>query len=148
MNEDINIENLMKLAATGEPDTDPYYKDTFNKILSGKKFVWNWSAFFFGPLWLIYRKAYGISLLISVGGRFFGFLSIFSTIFFMLLLGFVGNRFYLWSLKRKIRRGFHRANLNNTDSWSIIFPPCILFVVFNDRRKVRMALKNDLGATQ
>ncbi len=59
MNEDIKIENLMKLAATGKPKRDAYYEDTFRKMLSGQKYVWNWSASLLGYYWFLYRKVYG-----------------------------------------------------------------------------------------
>jgi len=47
-----------------------YYNEKFNQIIkTGNKKTWNWAAFFFNILWLLYRKMYiqcGIMLLISL----------------------------------------------------------------------------------
>ncbi|GHT92779.1 hypothetical protein FACS1894122_07040 [Alphaproteobacteria bacterium] len=40
-----------------------YYMEEFHKIDEGKLTSWNWSAFFFGPAWFMYRKMYLASFL-------------------------------------------------------------------------------------
>ena len=205
----------MKLAATGKPKRDAYYEDTFRKMLSGQKYVWNWSASLLGYYWFLYRKVYGsyflvflaLSILTSILFRInvpfivliveslkvdvqtaeliMGISYLVLLVSFVIFQGLMGNRFYLWSLKCKMRRRHHKATLENRDDISVFLAmtgvicyraffeltnlsissisyqqailclvcvafvlPRILFVIFNDRRKVKMALKNDLGATQ
>lgn len=42
-----------------------YYKFAFERIIikEGKFRIFNWAAFFLGPLWLVYRRMYGIAFL-------------------------------------------------------------------------------------
>jgi hypothetical protein len=80
-----------------------YYIPAFQKMdSSGSAISWNWSAFFFGVLWMLYRKMYlyalviwGVTFLLGVltGGAGFG-LSILEAIG----IGLFGN----WLYKRKV----------------------------------------------
>ena len=40
-----------------------YYLDRFRRIAQGKSGGWNWAAFILGPIWLFYRKQYGLGVL-------------------------------------------------------------------------------------
>ena len=44
----------------------PYYMDRFRRIAQGKSGGWNWAAFILGPVWLFYRKQYGLGVLFTV----------------------------------------------------------------------------------
>lgn len=42
-----------------------YYLPRFRRMArSGKSLSWNWAAFIFGPLWLLYRKMYGLGAIV------------------------------------------------------------------------------------
>ena len=44
-----------------------YYLPRFRRISrNGSNTSWNWAAFFLGPLWLLYRKMYGLGILVMV----------------------------------------------------------------------------------
>ncbi|WP_420886596.1 DUF2628 domain-containing protein [Candidatus Finniella inopinata] len=89
-------------------------------MLSGQKHVWNWAAAWGGPFWLLYRKAYGLGLLLLttlvICGLLLNFFfatmpgSSLSTATFGTFLS-IGNNLYLLSLKRKISLGYHRLSL-------------------------------------
>ena len=75
-------------------------------------FAWNWAAFFFGPLWAIYRKNYigalimwGLSALLSIGG-------IVGTVFASFLIGIFSDSLYFYFL----RKSFYTKN-NLHPSW-------------------------------
>lgn len=40
-----------------------YYLDRFRRIAQGKSGGWNWAAFILGPVWLFYRKQFGLGVL-------------------------------------------------------------------------------------
>ena len=40
-----------------------YYLDRFRRITQGNSGGWNWAAFILGPVWLFYRKQYGLGVL-------------------------------------------------------------------------------------
>ena len=157
------IDNLMKLASINEVCRDSEYRNKFLKILDGKRFVWNWAAFFVTilPIWAIYRKIYWLaflskiplcicflcwcllSLCIPVGTAFGVALTVF--VVGMSLLGFGGNYLYYQHLRGKIKRGYHLApNIKNVDIIScwLLVPPFaglalarVLIVYVIDRRK-------------
>ena len=169
--DDVNLQNLMILAETGNPKRDSYYEETFRKILSGKKYVWNWCAALFGPVWFVYRKDY-FSYFAIIGFNFAviswlalqnkteGQLLIVVMILYVSMFffsGFVGNNIYLWLLKRKINRKYHRTfhpdihfNVDYMSAFLVILSPFfgaapsvvrILFVVLRDGVEVRMDSK-------
>ena len=43
-----------------------YYLPRFRRIRDTNSGGWNWAAFLFGPLWLVYRKQYALGVLIFV----------------------------------------------------------------------------------
>ena len=99
-----------------------YYLEEFSKIREGKK-SWNWSAFFFCHVWLMYRKMYAFSfasfcvffslvtllfapviLYVPCRKIFFDFrtyLFLFFAICFAIFHGFFGNRLYYFHLQKK-----------------------------------------------
>ena len=44
----------------------PYYVDRFRRIAQGRSGGWSWSAFLLGPIWLFYRKQYGLGIIFMV----------------------------------------------------------------------------------
>jgi hypothetical protein len=70
----INDESVADVAATVRTNV-PRFIDKFKKMESqNSKFGWNWSAFFFGPFYLLFRKIYkqGILFLCAQFAAFFG----------------------------------------------------------------------------
>ncbi len=65
-------EKKMLLAYTGL-DSYEYYQKVFEKLESGKKWSWNWSAFFFGFSFMVLRNN-------SLGGILFLLLGLFNAI--------------------------------------------------------------------
>lgn len=44
-----------------------YYLPRFRRMArNGSSASWNWAAFFFGPLWLLYRKMYGLGAIVMI----------------------------------------------------------------------------------
>ena len=44
-----------------------YYLPRFRRMArGGSSASWNWAAFFFGPLWLLYRKMYGLGAIVMI----------------------------------------------------------------------------------
>ncbi len=44
-----------------------YYLPRFRRMArGGSNASWNWAAFFFGPLWLLYRKMYGLGAIVMI----------------------------------------------------------------------------------
>ncbi|MGL6009421.1 MAG: DUF2628 domain-containing protein [Culicoidibacterales bacterium] len=62
-----------------------YYVPKF--CLRGGKVSWNWSAFFLGPLWLIYRKMYALAAL-------WVFILLMTSVFGAFVLALMANRLY------------------------------------------------------
>ena len=99
-----------------------YYLTEFSKIREGKR-SWNWSAFFFCHIWLMYRKMYTFSfasfcvffsliillfapviLYVPCREIFFDFrtyLFLFFAICFAIFHGLFGNRLYYFHLQKK-----------------------------------------------
>lgn len=148
MNNKHNIDNFMKLATNHNSDsdlTDQYYRAKYEEIASGKKITLNWSAFFCGVYWLLYRKMYlygilwGIfQLAYSICISYFlnilantissGALKIFLKITIgilsfapSILLGFIGNWLYVQQIHKKIDKGYHLNNAKNIDKLTWIF---------------------------
>ena len=108
-------------------DTE-YYIKAFRSLEEEKRHTWNWSAFFFGSLWMLYRKMYictaawiSIKILIFSTVRivflekhqsiddfavyfFIGFYHIITSCLFAKF----GNFFYLKTVAYKIGKGYHR----------------------------------------
>lgn len=64
-NERIGGSNAADVAAIVGHNTG-YYMDRFRRIQHGGGGGWNWSAFLLGPIWLFYRKQYGMGALYLV----------------------------------------------------------------------------------
>ena len=99
-----------------------YYLTEFEKIQK-KQLSWNWSAFLFGPIWLVYRKmflqglassiimslifcCFYIPLIMSTNCKdiltsSLFYITIFTFLFFMTLHGILGNRLYYQHIKKQ-----------------------------------------------
>ncbi len=151
MSRELNIGNLTKLSSIEKTKADKYYMETFERMVDGRRFIWNWNAALFGPMWLVYRKAYGGAFVMTAMGSilagsitflilylaflfandnkkaFFLFTiaaSVITGLSIIVVQGYIGNFLYFRSLKRRISHQYHRANLKNIDRLSIF-----LFVV-------------------
>lgn len=84
-----------------------YYLFSFDQIeKTGNWLSWNWSAFFFGPAWLLYRKMYleGVvvlllELLVSITHLW---------LIFHIALGCFGNYLYIKSIQKRAFLGSKR----------------------------------------
>jgi hypothetical protein len=98
-----------------------YYVSNWKAIeQTGGKISWNWSAFFFGPTWVGYRKMYlpmWISIAILAGGTSIEFavglpdlVSWVVTVWVWVFFGLFGNLLYLKHAKRKLAEIRIRTN--------------------------------------
>lgn len=63
MVDDIKAADLSAVVGTNTN----YYLPRFRKMAKNNSSAsWNWAAFFFGPLWLLYRKMYGLGIVIMI----------------------------------------------------------------------------------
>lgn len=97
------------------PNMD-YYNIKFNQIKStGKKITWNWPAFLFNMYWMLYRKMYAKSIIISLISSILflalpdGLNSI-ASIAITIGIGLYGNYMYLNHMEKKI------TDINHYDS--------------------------------
>lgn len=95
-------------------DTE-YYMKRSKKILNGKLFVFNFYAFFFGSLWLLYRKMYVeavVFLLITIALDVFNYFVFDSDkitqwiikITWSIILGCYANIYYIKKTQRMVER--------------------------------------------
>ena len=72
----------------------------------GFAFTWSWSAFFFGFIWMLYRKMYLWALLAFI-------ISLTSITFPLLMIGWglIGNYIYFWHVRKKILE--HRTPISS-----------------------------------
>jgi hypothetical protein len=81
-----------------------YYLSKWNRHKGKEWFVsWNWAGFFFGCLWLLYRKMYVLFFAIYFSIVFFSYFLPISGIGMAMLTGMYGNAFYRRHTTRKIR---------------------------------------------
>lgn len=92
-----------------------YYMNVYDKHPHGGFFAkWNWAAFFFGPLWMVYRRMYlytfilimlgGVGLKVNFLSLNLDFLGGYRWLPEGLILGFLGNALYMNFVKNKILR--------------------------------------------
>lgn len=157
-----NIDNFMKLitnrkgTAEHESESDRYYRGVYERIASGEKRCWNWSAALLGPVWLLYRKMFKyyflylgtlffcaiamVASLLSLAAVFktSEILLVFFTVatmamLFILIPGFFGNWFYVRHIHQKIDKGYHLCALGNTSSFlawmSFLIPYVNIFFI-------------------
>ena len=95
-----------------------YYIEQFKKI-ERNELSWNWAAFCYPPLWLIYRKVYsgllksmiiGAMLLVAsfvvepfVGLKAFGI----AVFLWFSICGLFGNKWYYSTVKYRLTHGYH-----------------------------------------
>ena len=86
----------------------PYYRNKFDTIRQlAQKTSWNWAAFFFGPIWTLYRKMYAVTIgivciqilmtLLGVAGGLLGLL-------LMLAMGMFGNYLYMCTIQSRVTK--------------------------------------------
>ncbi|MBR1734311.1 MAG: DUF2628 domain-containing protein [Alphaproteobacteria bacterium] len=96
---------------------EKYYLDAFERLDAVGKNTWNWSAFFFGPCWLAYRKMHAYSFLAFLF-TYLSFWTAFIPFFFWIpfggfplilhiLLGIFGNALYYRIVKKRVTQGYH-----------------------------------------
>lgn len=92
-----------KRAAYIQKNTD-YYMKKFNTLeVTGGKVSWNWAAFFFSSVWMLYRKMYKpfivvfvLELLVEM------FLTSTATLLLSILVGLFGNYIYMKHIDERI----------------------------------------------
>lgn len=100
-----------------------FYLKTFKEYETFSRFAsWNWGAFFFGSIWLIYRKSYlyGFLILLLVGIAPLGFktnsLNMISydldQFIGAVLLGIFGNAIYRHDLRKRLKNNSSRKGTN------------------------------------
>mgnify|MGYP001068156792 CR=1 FL=1 len=116
---------------------EEYYIKSFQQMDEGKKFFWNWAAFFLGPIWCAYRKMYSTAIAFILLPIFFTTIGVFgvggssiSQVYYrvytilMFVLAGSANRTYYDILKKKIQKGYHLI-----DGFSPITPVFLIFGV-------------------
>ena len=104
----------------GAPVTDPdaadyikkkpdYYIAKFNEIKNLRKIcAWNWPAFFFSGLWMIYRKMYiagAVTLLLTFAASCTGIFGCVISLAIAVASGLLGTYIYMFHIERVILRG-------------------------------------------
>lgn len=83
-----------------------YYIEKFNKINSStNKMTWNWSAFWWGNLWVLYRKMYKEAIILILVASFASKIPVVGDLmptFLTVLLAIYGNAMYLEHVKRNL----------------------------------------------
>ena len=122
LDNDISDEEF--IAFVGEKKSS-YYIDYFNRYKTNTNFIsWNWSSFFFGAYWLLYRKLFLIFflvILITVSSiTLLGPFANLTTIILSLVFGMFGNNIYIRFVEHKILslRNFS-SNINKNISSSL-----------------------------
>ena len=139
MNREQEYKLRMLLSKT---DPDQYYPSVFEKIKSGKKNVWNWSAFLFPVFWLCYRNMFAESFLLAFLGSFAAVLfttyelsgSVFCLVLTVLILifagaslGLYGNYLYYNEIRRKHFKRYHLYR--NYKATALVLT--VLFILMN-----------------
>jgi hypothetical protein len=127
-----------------------YYEKVFDRLEKTRKHTWNWAAFFWGFSWMGYRKIYlpcvafsfiyaifaygalvGASILfVKTMSISWGLLALFLILFLgkRIGLGYFGNALYYWSVKKRIRKGYHLLEKHRPTSIMSIISPLIMWI--------------------
>lgn len=99
---DIPIDaDVLQLIKTKTEYYVPQFQTIKNKKNKKNKRVWNWSAFLFGPFWMIYRKMYLYGFIhLAILSAALIFLSTYSITGYY-LLGPIGNSIYMLTLEKR-----------------------------------------------
>ena len=110
-----------------------YYIKQFDKI-DRKELSWNWAAFFFGPLWLMYRKSYVgllnyavfsmVLLIVDVVQPFVAKNVVYGTavmLLWPLVCGLCGNRWHYSTVKYRLAHGYHLCKSYQPTSSSLVW---------------------------
>ena len=127
-----------------------YYKKAFYLLKKEKRYTWNWSAFFFGSLWMLYRRMYLYGFLGSL--MCFLYLTLANSCiklvletenflytygFFLLLhfilsilYGYFANSLYYRVVNNRIKKGYHLLNEYSPTSVSMVLPGVLISSLF------------------
>ncbi|MBR1733956.1 MAG: DUF2628 domain-containing protein [Alphaproteobacteria bacterium] len=131
-----------------------YYIKAFKKLEQKETHTWNWSAFFFSSLWMVYRKMYFYSIIGSVlscilffflliigslcfgngnlettsSNMIFGVICLLSWGILGSVYGYYGNYWYRNLIEIRILRGYHKVVKFRPTSW--IAPFCSPLIIF------------------
>lgn len=124
-----NIETIQAETYSDQEDAyskkESYYLHAFNKIENGG-FHWNWSAFFFPGLWMLYRKMYLESILVTVLSSILHVFELGTGLICSLqlilhvLMGCFANTLYHRVVKDRIQDGYHMMEQFKPTSVSIL----------------------------
>lgn len=93
--------DVLQLIKTKTEYYVPQFQTIKNKKNKKNKRVWNWSAFLFGPFWMIYRKMYLYGFIhLAILSAALIFLSTYSITGYY-LLGPIGNSIYMLTLEKR-----------------------------------------------
>lgn len=92
----------------------PYYKEKFTIMKkTNNNISWNWSSFFLGAYWTLYRKMYAIAVAIFCVEfilSFVPFLGVISWVGYHILMGMYGNYIYLNFINKKLEEVNYLSN--------------------------------------
>ncbi len=129
-----------------------YYERVFERLEKDHKHTWNWSAFFFFGLWMLYRKMYmyafvyiafvfAVSILsvnlLERDDNLFYFLCYSYAIFERIGLGYFGNYLYYRTVKYRISKGYHlldKYSPTAVEAVFVIFSPIIWLADYISRK--------------
>ena len=112
-----------------------YYLPRFEKLETLNGFVdWNWAAFIFGPLWMVYRKMYAFGIAMFVANELLGFVNSGLSVLLSLGIGLVGNYLYLKDINNRTDKALNMQpeeretyiQANSGTSWT---PVAVLIAV-------------------
>ena len=79
-----------------------YYLPRFEKMETLNSFTsWNWCAFLFGPLWMLYRKMYAYGIVLFVLNELLGFVAGGLSLLVSIGIGIVGNYLYMKDINNR-----------------------------------------------
>lgn len=102
------------------------YIHIWEKFSKRKEVVWNWSAFLFGPFWLLYRKMYFWVIVYHLNILLLDFANVsFANVSFANVSGIVlcifGNKIYFSKIQREYYRKRKRShNYKDTNKIAVI----------------------------
>ncbi len=126
-------DRILKMATnkSGVAETE-YYTRVFTKMGEHGWVSWNWCAFFFGNVWIFYRRMYlfflvvlGIGMIIppfimrfavSIVDKADYLATVLLHVAPRILLGLFGNKLYYFHLKRQVQSGYDALDEKSVDS--------------------------------
>lgn len=141
-------ERLCRILERWNQRNTEYYQESFRKLKEENKATFNFAAAFGTITWLIFRKMYGLAILVSLvwsGIQVFAqtflrssstSISIALSLMLFVGFGFFGNSLYYDTVKSRVARGYAKmTGYNPIDPvWGLIIigflvPACIVIVI-------------------